>query len=44
VTGHPGTSELDLWGVYVLWAIAIALLYPLCRWFAGSRRAAATGG
>ena len=35
VTGHAMTNQFDLWAVYVLWAIAIALLYPLCRWFAG---------
>jgi uncharacterized membrane protein len=32
-----GTSRsgFDLWVVYVVWVVAVAVLYPLCRWFAG---------
>ncbi|HMG22105.1 MAG TPA: hypothetical protein VK607_12330 [Kofleriaceae bacterium] len=35
LTGHVKGDVFDLWVVYVLWAILIAALYPLCRWFAG---------
>lgn len=35
VTGHAATGQFDLWAVYLLWAIVIALMYPLCRWFDG---------
>lgn len=28
----------SLWAVYALWALVVALLYPLCRWFAALRR------
>jgi uncharacterized membrane protein len=31
----PAGYGLPLWGVYVVWAIVIALLYPFCRWVAG---------
>ncbi len=36
----PGHTGLGLWAAYVGWALALLLLYPLCRWFAGvkSRR------
>jgi uncharacterized membrane protein len=30
-----GTSRFDLWVVYLVWALVVALLYPACRWFAG---------
>jgi uncharacterized membrane protein len=32
--GHAGSPELPLWVTYVAWALALLLLYPLCRWFA----------
>lgn len=31
-----GTStRFDLWVVYLVWILVVALLYPACRWFAG---------
>jgi hypothetical protein len=38
-----GTSRFDLWVVYLVWILVVALLYPACRWFAGlkARRHAA---
>jgi len=32
--GHAGSPECRLWVGYLAWALAILLLYPLCRWFA----------
>lgn len=32
---YPTGYGLPLWGVYAVWALVIALLYPLCRWVAG---------
>jgi uncharacterized membrane protein len=32
--GHAGSPEYPLWATYVVWALALLLLYPLCRWFA----------
>lgn len=29
--------DLPLWTVYASWAVAVLLLYPLCRWFVGVR-------
>ncbi|HEU4409263.1 MAG TPA: heparan-alpha-glucosaminide N-acetyltransferase domain-containing protein [Polyangiaceae bacterium] len=34
-TGHAGSPEYDLWVTVLVWGLALALLYPLCRWFAG---------
>lgn len=36
----PGHTGLGLWAAYVGWIVVLAILYPLCRWFAGvkSRR------
>jgi uncharacterized membrane protein len=31
---YPEGYGLPLWGVYLVWAGAIALLYPLCKWVA----------
>lgn len=31
----PAGFGYPLWGVYAVWATVIALMYPLCRWFAG---------
>jgi uncharacterized membrane protein len=33
--GHDGNPELPLWGLYLTWLVALAILYPACRWFAG---------
>jgi hypothetical protein len=30
-----GSSQFDLWVVYLVWILVVALLYPACRWFAG---------
>jgi uncharacterized membrane protein len=30
----PAGYGLPLWGVYVVWALVITLLYPFCRWVA----------
>ncbi len=32
--GFPADFGYGLPGVYVIWAVVILLLYPLCRWFA----------
>jgi len=36
----PAGFGYDLWVVYIVWALIVVGLYPLCRWFAGvkSRR------
>ncbi len=34
----PADAGLPLWGVYIAWAVAIALLYPACAWFAALKR------
>lgn len=31
----PKGQGFDLWVVYVSWIAGVALLYPLCKWFAG---------
>jgi len=31
---RPSTYGLSLAGVYVIWLLVVAALYPLCRWFA----------
>jgi uncharacterized membrane protein len=31
-------AGFSLWVVYVCWAVAILLLYPLCTWFAGVKQ------
>jgi uncharacterized membrane protein len=31
----PQGQGFDLWVVYVSWIAGVALLYPLCKWFAG---------
>ncbi len=30
----PADSGYSLWVVYAVWLLTVALLYPLCRWFA----------
>jgi uncharacterized membrane protein len=37
--GHAGSPGFGLWGAYAAWSIAIALLYPLCRWYARKKAA-----
>ena len=32
---YPKGYGVGLGGVYLAWALVIALLYPLCRWMAG---------
>jgi uncharacterized membrane protein len=32
--GRPPNAGFGLVGVYALWLVALAILYPLCRWFA----------
>jgi uncharacterized membrane protein len=32
--GHAGSPEFPLWAGYLAWLVALALLYPVCRWFA----------
>jgi hypothetical protein len=34
LTSTPAIS-LSLAGVYFVWLLVLALLYPICRWFAG---------
>lgn len=37
ILGKPffaGGARVSLLGVYVAWALAMALLYPMCRWYA----------
>jgi hypothetical protein len=31
---YPADYGYELWVVYALWFAVVALLYPLCRWFA----------
>jgi len=31
----PPGFGYDLWVVYVIWALLVVALYPLCRWYAG---------
>jgi hypothetical protein len=33
----PDGFGYDLWVAYVVWALIVAMLYPVCRWFAGVR-------
>ncbi len=37
VTPPPGWGLTLPW-IYVVWAIVVVMLYPLCRWFAGVKR------
>jgi hypothetical protein len=34
----PSDAGFDLWVVYVCWAIAVVVLFVLCRWFAGVKQ------
>jgi hypothetical protein len=31
----PPDFGYDLWVVYVIWALLVAAMYPLCRWYGG---------
>jgi hypothetical protein len=33
-TAAPADSGFELWMVYVCWAVVVAILYFLCRWYA----------
>ncbi|WP_207514737.1 DUF1624 domain-containing protein [Longitalea luteola] len=34
--GRPKSgSGLDLWAIYVVWLAIVAVMYPLCKWYAG---------
>lgn len=35
---RPEGYGYPLWGVYLAWIIIVALLYPLCRWYAGVKQ------
>ena len=35
LTSTPPAIVLSLAGVYFVWILALVLLYPICRWFAG---------
>ena len=37
ITTPPGWG-FDLPGVYVMWALIVIILYPLCRWYAGVKQ------
>ena len=32
---YPADFGFELWGAYAMWALIVAMMYPLCRWFAG---------
>lgn len=32
---YPEGYGVPLWGVYIVWVILIAMLYPFCRWVEG---------
>jgi uncharacterized membrane protein len=34
----PANYGYPLWGVYAVWLGILALLYPVCRWYAGLKR------
>jgi uncharacterized membrane protein len=34
VTGAPSGKGFDLWVVYAVWIVVVAVAYPACRWFA----------
>jgi len=37
-TAFPADYGWELWVVYGIWALALVLLYPVCRWFAAYKR------
>jgi hypothetical protein len=34
----PPGFGFDLWVVYAVWVAVVAMLYPVCRWFAGLKQ------
>lgn len=36
--GPAGAALWPLWTAFVAWAVALLVLYPACRWFAGVKR------
>ena len=38
----PAGYGIDLWGVYVAWALIVAAIFPACRWYAGVKRRSAS--
>lgn len=36
--GHAGSPDLPLVAAYVAWIVALALLYPACRWYAALKQ------
>ena len=38
VLQKPAGYGLGLPGIYVMWLVAVILLYPLCRWFASLKQ------
>lgn len=36
--GHAGSPEYPLWATFVIWALVVVTLYPLCRWFSGVKQ------
>ena len=43
IGGKPEGYGLALPGVYLMWIIAVALLYLPCRWYAGVKRRRGSG-
>ena len=37
-TVFPADYGWDLWVVYAVWVVVLALMYPLCRWFVNLRQ------
>jgi uncharacterized membrane protein len=37
-TAAPADSGFELWTVYACWAVVVAILYFLCRWYADVKR------
>jgi hypothetical protein len=31
---YPADFGFELWGAYLMWALIVVAMYPLCRWFA----------
>jgi uncharacterized membrane protein len=34
----PSGDGYDLWVIYLVWIVVVALMWPLCAWFAGIKR------
>jgi uncharacterized membrane protein len=37
-TGTAGSPEFGLWTAYAAWIVALAVLYPMCVWYAGYKQ------